>query len=333
MHVLQASGFWHGLGFVEDEPNIVDVRKRLGWLVGKEPSYTYEGLRTPYYHTVRDDLPRDDVRRVLGIVGDRYTPLQNSALCDLAEALCGEGGLTIEAAGALKGGKHVWLLAHDPGADAIKGDEVKRYLLLRNTHDGTGKLRIGFTLVRVVCWNTISAALRKLDSDLSLRHTASIVDRVAQAARAIQRAGSYFEGIEQRLGWLADQVVTPGLVDDVLHKTFPDNPNAKTTNKRTANARADVRRLFNGAQAGGSAPAAKGTAYGLYNALQEYRQYSYSEAPTRTQRETRLESVWFGSRAAARTSDMETIAGALAGVNLDGAAPTDVESALADVMF
>ena len=74
------------------------------------------------------------------------------------------------------------------------------------------------------------------------------------------------------------------------------------------NTRADVLNRFTRTQPGVNQVATAGTAYGLFNAVEDYRQYGYGSYPTTAQKSTRLNSVWFGGRAgASRNTVIETI--------------------------
>jgi hypothetical protein len=53
--------------------------------------------------------------------------------------------------------------------------------MLTTSHDGFGSITAAFTPVRVVCRNTLNAALRNNSNAIKIRHTASANDRLKQA--------------------------------------------------------------------------------------------------------------------------------------------------------
>ena len=65
-----------------------------------------------------------------------------------------------ETGGSLKGGRKVWALAKLPGDYYIVNDDrVSNYILVVIAHDGSMMFTAMHTAIRVVCHNTLSAAL------------------------------------------------------------------------------------------------------------------------------------------------------------------------------
>ena len=69
-------------------------------------------------------------------------------------------GLTIEAAGALGKGEKAWMLFRLPSTlSPVDGDDVNGYGVAITGHDGKTAYEFRPTPVRVVCQNTLSAAV------------------------------------------------------------------------------------------------------------------------------------------------------------------------------
>jgi phage/plasmid-like protein (TIGR03299 family) len=166
---------WHGLG-VEVNADATGeemlVEAKLDWevqrrklametgVVGKngKKGFVQEALKG-YRAIVRAD---NDF--VFQLATTDYHPMQNKEIVDFFREYCEAGHATMETVGGLKGGRMVWALAKlNGGSNAMvgKGDELRGYMLMATSHDGSIRT-IGMpTTVRVVCWNTLSAAVGK----------------------------------------------------------------------------------------------------------------------------------------------------------------------------
>ena len=56
---------------------------------------------------------------------------------------------------------------------------------MTSSHDGTGSIHIAFTPVRVVCQNTLNAALRNQTNCIKIRHTARAGDKLKEAYKML----------------------------------------------------------------------------------------------------------------------------------------------------
>lgn len=191
---------WHGLGVrLENPPTIADAIRLAGldWKVSKVPLCRSDSFaQIPMFATVRSS---DQL--YLGCVGPQWTPLQNEQAFAWFDPFIASGECSLEAAGSLREGRHVWVLAkinRDPLT--VTGDDaVEAYLLLSNAHDGSRVARCGFTPIRVVCQNTLSAAHAEGASKLlRVRHTANI-DLAMREVRDVINVmhGTFSASIEQ----------------------------------------------------------------------------------------------------------------------------------------
>ncbi len=100
----------------------------------------------------------------------------------------GKDGILYETAGALGNGERAFITAKLP--DYIKvgrNDCIEKYLLLTTSHDGSGSIQIAFTPIRIVCQNTLNAALRNHNHTncIKIRHTASAGDKLKEAYKML----------------------------------------------------------------------------------------------------------------------------------------------------
>lgn len=193
---------WHQLGTVLHNPPTTAqgiVEAGLDWRVLEEPVYRVEENQPEAI--LQKKLIRDRDRTVLGIVKPNYTPLQNQDAFHWFDPLLETGGVQLEAAGSLKNGQRIWILAKLPKMEAeiIKGDWVRPYLLLHNSHDGSTAVWLQFTFIRVVCWNTLNGATANRFNDLRqqkaicIPHTADLPQQLAKVRNILDLAKHQFE--------------------------------------------------------------------------------------------------------------------------------------------
>lgn len=148
---------------------------------------------------------RTDTDQVLGIVGGRYTPLQNRDAFGVLEPLLDAGLASLETGGTLRGGRDVWMLARfnidHPVVQEVFADEVVPFGLISNNHTGTRQVIVQNTPIRVVCANTLGMALenRRTPSAIKVRHTASV------EAKTVEAAETLWKGIVERMVQTARQ--------------------------------------------------------------------------------------------------------------------------------
>ena len=186
---------WHNMGTVVKESPTSEEAIRLAgldWKVEQKPIYLADG--TPINGNYANVRSSDG--KPLGIVGDRYKVVQNIDAFAFTDALLGEG-VKYETAGSLKEGKIVWLLAKMPEPFDLLGDKVDPYLVFTNTHDGSGAVRVTLTNVRIVCWNTLNAAMRGAKRVWSARHTGSVTSKLDDARETLQLANNYIKATQE----------------------------------------------------------------------------------------------------------------------------------------
>jgi phage/plasmid-like protein (TIGR03299 family) len=132
---------------------------------------------------------RTDRGTVLGVITERYQPLQNRDAFGVLEPLLDAGLASLETGGALRGGRDVWMLVRfnveSPIVQEVFADEVIPFGLISNNHAGQRKVVVQETPIRVVCANTLSLALGDRSRALGVRHTASVELKTVEAARQL----------------------------------------------------------------------------------------------------------------------------------------------------
>ncbi len=286
---------WHGLGTVLDyAPTSEDAIRaaHLDWTVEMQPIQTKSGVEiADQFATVRNDC-----NAVLGVVGGRYKIVQNREAFDFLDSLLQDGVMKYESAGALRGGRIVWLLARLPSIDEIApGDNSQRYILFSTSHDGSAAIHAIPTSVRVVCANTLRIATA---DDVGFRHTGNVQEKLEFARKYLSQFDEKFSLYRDKARILAERRYTPAQAEEYINTLFPAV--AESDSKRGHAIRENkvelVRANFrNGRQ---RLPAIAGSFWALFNAVTE----SVDHPPKSTKldaagRETRMLSLVDGNGA------------------------------------
>lgn len=290
---------WHGLGQKLDAPATAQeaiTAAGLDYEVQLTPIATYDGLTVEG----RRAVVRYDKQEVLGVVSDRYVPVQNRQAFGFLDAIVAEGGLRYHTAGALGRGEKIFLLAKLPESIRVKNsdDLVDKYLLLSNAHDGSAALRIFFTPIRVVCQNTLNLAERRGQGQgVSILHKGNLEAKIKEAQRVLGLAQRFYDDAAAKIDGLASHYPSQEQLKQFFATLYPD-PEEGKDNARAKNVREEFHRLFEQG-IGHDDPAIKGTSWMALNAVTEYIDHRRS---TRGKDETdrasrRLDSIWFGSGA------------------------------------
>jgi hypothetical protein len=148
----------------------------------------------------------------------------------------------------------------------IVGDEYQPYLCLSNAHDGSACLQVFLTGIRVVCNNTLQAALRTANRKISIRHLTNMEERKDESLRTMGAASKYFHGLEEFASMLAGKKVNIG---KVLDKLFPVS---RDMSKRQLNSNTEVKELIKTLfKQKDDLQNFTGTAWGAYQAIADYR--------------------------------------------------------------
>ena len=297
---------WHGFGQKLDAPATAEeaiAAAHLDWEVALEPVYSYDNAGTGRaderwaiedpYRLVR----RQDNRAILGMRTSRYSVVQNRDSFGLFDAVIGPGEGVYHTAGALRGGKIVWILAKvGDRRQIVSGDEVEPYILLSTSHDGSLPLQMRPTLVRTVCWNTLNYALRRKDFNdvVTIRHTGNVANKAVEARKALGLAGVYFDRMMEGIDQLTKKPMSEtGMRNFALSLYTPNGD--ESAHRYTVETLDKLNQLFVAGR-GQQLPGVRGTAWAAYNAVTEFVDYfervGHGELGQTT--DERLAKSWFG---------------------------------------
>ncbi|MGW6569833.1 DUF932 domain-containing protein [Streptomyces sp. NPDC054975] len=271
---------WHKLGTVTEDAMTAEDAMRIAYLADwnvrlvdlHATDITGDGVTTlevPNHRASVRTHPKTRRSEVLGVVGTDYTPVQNEEHAEFLNYLADESGAHFETAGSLRGGRQVFLTMKLPQTLTIgSNDAVDLYIAAFNSHDGSSAFRIVVTPVRVVCANTLRAALNCARSSYTVRHTSGARGRIAQARQALGLTFTYAEEFEKAAQRMIETELSVdalrSAVSDLWPVTASDSARKRTNQRLRWNT---IRRLFEEAdtQAG-----IRGTAWAGYNAITEY---------------------------------------------------------------
>lgn len=117
---------------------------------------------------------RTDYNIPLGIVKERYTPVQNIEAFTFFDGAIGKDKAIWQTAGFFGNGERIFVSAKLPKNIFVNGDIVENYLVFTTSHDGSSGVKILFIPIRVVCENTLNAAIATSTNYVSFRHTKSV---------------------------------------------------------------------------------------------------------------------------------------------------------------
>ena len=196
---------WHGKGqIVGDYLPSAEVLHLSGldFEVKKEPNTHIFPNGTSIRSVDSYFTYRDDTKQVLGAsVGSRYQILQNVDAMSILDGIIGTStGVKYETAGALGKGERVFITAKLSSYIQIDSqDKMEKYIFVYNSHDGKGSIEAGFTPIRIVCNNTLNAALKECTNRIKFRHTANAKERLKEAQRVLAMSEKYSEVFEAKM--------------------------------------------------------------------------------------------------------------------------------------
>lgn len=211
------------------------------------------------------ELPNGETHGI-GVVGNRYTPIQNRDAFDLLNNIVDDSGAIYDTAGKFDGFGKCYITMKLPQTITVAGgaDAIDTYLHCVNSHDGTSSFTIHTMFLRQICTNGLKGF--RAGSSVSLRHTANSTLRVQDARLAL---GVIFQEQEQFRTEVESLVNTP--VSNSDFKKFVDELVPLPTELGRAHTNAENIRgnLFSLWNADTQKNVA-GTAWAAYNTVTEY---------------------------------------------------------------
>jgi phage/plasmid-like protein (TIGR03299 family) len=228
---------------------------------------------------------RADTGGVLGAVDAGDELIQNRDAFTFFDSLVEANEAIYDTAGSLGRGELVWILAKLPGYIRVQGrDLVSKYLLLSNSHDGSQLVRVKLMPIRLVCNNTLTAALQGA-GEIQVRHPATAGEVREQNYSLLMLASSLFGQLEITFNRMAIRKISDKQLQDYLKALVPDN-GIEWGKAKGKDIRNKVLDLY---ESGQGANFSRGTLWGAFNCVTEYTDHAMEDNAA-----SRLESNWFG---------------------------------------
>ncbi len=299
---------WHGQGKARKGLATADEMLSdagLNWIVEKMPVQVVGGPVVPgKFATVRtsDMTP-------LGIVGTRYSVVQNHDAFGFADNLVDSGEAKYETAGSLFGGRKVFLSMELEHLDiSVPGDDsdVKMFLLVANSHDGTGAADAAITPVRTVCANTLNMALAGAKTRFKIRHSGDISRKILAARDALGITFKYAEKFSGVAAGLSLKQVTDQQVLDILRNAvFPvdmDDVEADDVPELASTL------AYQNYLTSETVDGIRGTAWGALNGIGEFLDYGVTYRGRRNDaNDTRTLAILRGSAVTKKTAALKAL--------------------------
>jgi phage/plasmid-like protein (TIGR03299 family) len=310
-HLLEQMAYigdvpWHGLGnqLSANEPIEVWAQQAgMDWTICESPVTFMTGdtdaVGEIELFPENKVLFRSDTKAPLSVVSQRFQVVQPCEILVFYRDLTEVSGFELETAGVLKGGRKIWALARTGQSSTLKGNDVSNgYVLLATACDGTLATTAQFTSIRVVCNNTLAVALGASNGAVKVRHS-TLFDAHA-VKRQLGISVSNWSSFMYQMKGLSERKVKTHEAMNYLSRVFFDDKKSDTANA-SDRTKAKVMALFDGHGRGAELASAKGTAFGLLNAVTEF----VDHARRARSADHRLESAWFGQGASVKEKALE----------------------------
>lgn len=255
---------------------------------------------------------RKDLNIPLGVVKDKYTPVQNIDAFKFFDDAIGKNSAIWQTAGFFGNGEKIFVTAKLPKNIFVNGDPINNYLVFATSHDGSMGVKVLLTPIRVVCENTLNAALQNNDGYVSFKHTENVHAKIDAAAeilgvcdiriKALEEMYNSFNKIhltdDQAAEYFAKLILSDKEYKDLLFTGHKPMQLVLRSSDAMADASISTRKCNTVAEIyyyymnGIGQEELRGTGWGAYNAVNGY----YSNVDN-IDGQKRMDSLLFGDKA------------------------------------
>ena len=195
---------------VNNKVNEILVAHNLDFRIEKERLLSATGKETPFF-----GLFNDKTGECINSVKEGYTVSQNDEIVELVlNGIKGFGELSVTKAGALNGGRKVFLQLGIEGMSKVGDERIKRYVTIIDSNDGSTGLSVGIGELVMSCSNQFFKFYKSGQS--KLRHTASLTQRIKEIPYLIEMALLESLKLTETYKHFQSTPLTKGLADEMV---------------------------------------------------------------------------------------------------------------------
>lgn len=302
---------WHGFANPINDETGKDIEAALqagdlAWSPVKHALIDpFTGQASPVY-----GIYRDDTHAFLGHAKERYEPISARQAFEFLSDIIGKAGFTIDSVGHMDNGAVMFANVRTEDIEIVKGDNHAVYWQFLTSNDGTVSLQVLQSMVRMVCSNTIAAAMRTASAALKVKHTMKALQRMENIKLFLAAAQKENEAFADKLRFLATVKTNADFQREFMKRFFQLDSKEKalrdTTTKKIE--------AIEAAEGVDGITGIRGTAYELLQKVTNAFDHNTVMAGVRGKDLTeadravkRLESVAFGQIATQKTQAFELL--------------------------
>lgn len=281
---------WHGLGQQMQPGQSIEEWQRAAGM-DFELLEAPVLFQAPMLNKVNDRkvIYRSDTHDALAVVGNDYQVVQPTEVLEFYRNLTATAGFDLETAGVLRGGRKYWALANMQQEARVLDDDIRGYLLLGTSCDGSMATTAMFTSIRVVCNNTLGFAMenaKNQSNTVKIYHRSKFVAEDVQAQLGIA-ATSWQQFLKHVDVWAKTKInhdQAKSFFDQMASYTKADGTVAISPRVSEM-----LMNLWLGDGIGMDREAANETAWGAINAVTEFVDHHRGRSS-----DVRMDRAWFG---------------------------------------
>lgn len=256
----------------------------IGWEPITDGSYgKVAGLPTGGFKVIDSHIQnvRRDTGQTVGVVGSKWTGIQNDETFRFVDDLIDSGDAKWIAGGSIGGGRKVWAAAQVGREVIVGGDQDERalpFLFVSNGWDGSTAFTISTGLFRLICLNGLTVPVEGAIRQWRGRHTTNVKERLQVARKALELNIGYVDAWQVEMEKLLATPISEGKVEANVKILFPDpkpaGKDGNLTDRQITIVQNKREGLLNVYRNAPDLQNITGTAYGFINAVAEFADWS-----------------------------------------------------------